>query len=278
MKLFVSIFAFLLVVSIHARAEDTTHNELADESSLENFPAQFNRVQEVCKNPGKKSCRPKRVATTKLSCLIPDPRCQTFIDKNCKLAPMGQFVRKLFQQDYTPHSREGEPRDKTRKMGFFIKHPPSDIKKFCKHYDRFSQNLREEFWVYVLMQMTYDESSCNDEEFTATNPKTAGAFQLEPISDARDELRPSICSTKNFKKVYGEKATIRDFKVNTHCALAMLAVQLAPKKSKYAESSAGLQTLSKGSLFSDGSYWEKLRQPHGRVAQKIKKFSACGNP
>ena len=256
-----SLLILLLLFTPLAHAQLDT-----DASAYKNLMNQFNRAQNASINPGKFVCPEDE--SKNLSC--------PFLDKHCEVAKMGKFLHGLFNQSYTPQSDAKKAEDPDRKMGFFIDSPPSDITKFCKNYPSLSHAVREKFWIYFFMQMAYDESSCNDP--SADNWYAAGAIQLEPKGTARDELRPTICHSQSFKKIYGPKATIQDFEVNTHCALAMFAVQFAPPGSEYAETRSDLATFSKGMIFSKGSYWGKLRQPEGRVAKKIKKFSACGNP
>ena len=210
-----------------------------------------------------------------LACPIPENRCLNFMDDHCRLGKLGEKIRRLFKEPYTPRSDEGSPIDPARQIGFFVDHPPSDIKNVCKNYSRFDRTTREKFWIYMLMQLAYDESSCNSSK--ANNSHTAGAFQVEQQNKKREAVRPSICANKNFKKIYGKNAKIRDLNVNLHCAMAMLAVQLAPPQSKYSEVRDDLQTLSTGTLFSPRSHWGKLRPPHGRVAKNLRKFPACNS-
>ncbi|MBC7386994.1 MAG: hypothetical protein H7301_12645 [Cryobacterium sp.] len=210
-----------------------------------------------------------RIKNANPSCPLPKDSCMAFMDEDCVLGEKGAFIKKLFKRQ--AENAGGKMID----LNHFINSPPKDLRLYCPGYRRMTRGSRETFWVWMMMQLSFNESQCDLKEYQKVAPLGNGAFQMENKDSTRRAMRPAICWQENFRRFYGARAQIYDTKPNTHCALAILATQFAAPGSDDSEQRVDLKGLSSGRLFSDMSYFAQLRKPNGEFANRLRRFEGC---
>jgi hypothetical protein len=212
-----------------------------------------------------------------------------FMNTNCTLGSTGKYIKTLFKTTYTTKSKN------IVSMSTLVKHPPADILAACPKYYKLTQDLKENFWIWMMGALAAQENSCHN------NVKSglAGTFQLEAKKSARQNLRPDVCSDNSISDAFGFFADIEDPKPNARCAMAMLITQMAPhceectlKSDKVqacvigsrdikakchtcelckppSERKEDLKVLSRGKLFPEGKktgYFQHLNHPDEKLA------------
>lgn len=280
------LLALALLYAAPARAAEY---EATDAFSLDSYSEVLSGIDGLTPKQSPACTPPETVPNAGLSPACPIragkdvDRCRKFIAEDCSLGPTGEFIASLFGKPFTPRSRVGvKTPDPLPKIGDFIDHPPTDIRRVCPGYDRptpWSRELKEEFWVFTVMQIAAQESDCANPN-TRSSATSEGPLQVDRKESANNTLRPLECSSRFIAQTYGKNASRRDLKPNLHCGLAALTVQMAKPSSLAAESRSDLAILSGGKLFYRYSQWGTLRLnldagQSDEVKKAIGQFGAC---
>jgi len=226
------------------------------------------------------SCESGRAALSDYSgagaCKAPSNACRMFIQDDCSYGEMGKKTVDFFASMMMNRSdaRENKISGST---GHFISNPPMDISLLCPKYEKFPYRTKEKFWVWVVMQLAFEESGCGVLTVNAENKQTRGMFQLEASGSSRKNLRPVECWDSYIAKNF-PRQSISDDVPNLRCAISQLSVQFARPGSPVAESRADLKVLSKGKVFSSNSYFQQLRRVKMvgvQLYDHIKLFPEC---
>ncbi len=185
-----------------------------------NYFSNLNKKQNnplVCKMNYDSNSKPKICITPKAS------KCQgVFINKDCSPGIMGQKIKKLFKNSYLSKAGDSIP------FQTMIYNPPNDILQACPRYNSLTDNIKENFWIWMMGVLAAQENECSK---SYSGPNGEGTFQLEADNTSRTNLRPDVCSDKFIKKTYPGKS-IQDIEPNTHCAMAILVTQISPQCKK----------------------------------------------
>ncbi|XGC80562.1 hypothetical protein ACES2L_14630 [Bdellovibrio bacteriovorus] len=165
--------------------------------------------------------------------------CHQFINKEGQLGPWGSYALQQIK-------------DKPNSFGDNV---PSDITTWCPNYPKMSKNERELYWVWVLMSMSYSESSCNpvNDNPNAPNGTAIGLFQVwKPVCPkARNLHRPNE---------------------NIQCAVDLLSKELENRDNLMTPTSRGREGTYWGPLRNDD--WNKRRGGDISGAQKTRALMA----
>ncbi len=213
------------------------------------------------------------------NCPVPSAACEKFFKNDCSLGVTGKRALEFFSE-FTTNRSNAKPEEgkkpKSVMSGHFIKTPPMDVMLYCPNYEKkLSYAEKERFWIWVLMALAFDESSCGTNTSNPINSDAVGMFQLDKSSKKRRELRPVECEDSYILKNF-PRQKISDEEPNLRCAISCLSVQLARPGAPGAETRESLNDLSPGKLFTkNGVQWEALRKVKPGILKNIKSFPGC---
>jgi hypothetical protein len=176
------------------------------------------------------------------------PLCQKFIREDRTLGVWGEEVKRAIAAvDRSTPATESCLLDLM------------DVKAVCPKFGSFGSDAKIQFWAYVFATLSFDESSCKEDEYNRGAPscRAVGLFQLEEKASIRKKngRHPVFCKAGNpFADVWSPKFQIE-------CTVATLNQLHCEDRVR--------------PLVSRGGYWEKLLRPDSRVARYIREFPEC---
>ncbi len=180
---------------------------------------------------------------------------------------------------------EGQSSDR---WGYFSSNQIDGIRSICPNFNKFRDDQKLNFWIWMLAAMAWDEGKCRSDiiNMNATNGIAAGDLQMPEDFKNDREWRGPGCNAKHARvpgvfvngKKTGASYYMANYENSIPCAIEVLGGAICGFYSKraYPLKCDESEEFKSRPLMGKHLYWEKLRHPgKGNILAMTKEFPLC---